>query len=102
MVHNLERVEVSHNGRRDFNRPLGFDWAIEANNLFKKLIDEDRSAELADFHSLGHAAQLAVPSPEHFLPLLYALALKQKGEKITYFNDKLLAGSIAMTSFIIK
>lgn len=102
MVHNLERVEVSHDGRRDFNRSFGFDWAIEANNLFKKLIDEDRSAELADFRSLGHAAQMAVPSPEHFLPLLYALALKQKGEKITYFNDKLLAGSIAMTSFTVR
>jgi len=101
MVHNLDRVEVSGDGHRDFNRPFGFDWEIEANDLFKKLIDEDRHQELADYRSMGDAAQLAVPSPEHFLPLLYVLALKQKGEKIAYFNDKLLAGSLAMTSFTI-
>jgi len=45
--------------------------------------------------------QLAVPTPEHFLPLLYVLALKQKGEPVAYFNDKPVAGSLTMTSFII-
>jgi 4,5-DOPA dioxygenase extradiol len=101
MVHNLGRVEVRGDGLRDFNRPFGFDWAIEANDLFKKLIDENRHEELADYQLLGDAAQLAVPTPEHFLPLLYVLALKQKGEPIAYFNDKPLAGSITMTSFTI-
>lgn len=101
MVHNLGRVEISGDGLSDFSRPFGFDWAIEANMLFKKLIDEGRHEELADYRALGEAAQLAVPTPEHFLPLLYVLALKQKGEKIAYFNDKPLAGSLTMTSFTI-
>jgi 4,5-DOPA dioxygenase extradiol len=100
MVHNLGLVEVQ-GGLRDFNRSFGFPWAIEANDQFKKLINEDRHQELADYPALGEAARLAVPTPEHFLPLLYVLALKQKGEKIEYFNDKPLAGSITMTSFII-
>jgi len=100
MVHNLEQVEIK-GGLRDFNRPFGFDWAIEANDLFKKLIAEDRREELADYRSLGEAAQLAVPTPEHFLPLLYILALKQKGERITYFNDEPVAGSLTMTSLIL-
>jgi len=43
-----------------------------------------------------------VPTPEHFLPLLYVLAVKQGGEKIDYFNDRLLAGSISMASFILS
>ena len=101
MVHNLGLVEVRNDGRRDFNQTLGFNWAIEANALFKKLIDDERHDELADYHSLGNAAQLAVPTPEHFLPLLYVLALKQKGESVAYFNDKPLAGSITMTSLVI-
>jgi 4,5-DOPA dioxygenase extradiol len=99
MVHNLGRVEV-RGGGRDFNRPFGFDWAVEANALFKKLIAEGQHEKLAAFDGLGEAVRLAVPTPEHFLPLLYVLAVKQAGEKIDYFNDRLLAGSISMTSFV--
>jgi len=100
MVHNLGLVEFK-NGLRDFNRPFGFDWAIAADAMFKKLIAEDRHEELADYQALGEAARLAVPTPEHFLPLLYVLAVKQKGEKAAYFNDQPLAGSLTMTSIII-
>ena len=85
----------------DFNHPFGFDWAIEANNLFKELIDRDRHEELADYPCLGDAVRLAVPTPEHFLPLLYVLAVKGKGEPVAYFNDKPVAGSLTMTSFIV-
>ena len=46
--------------------------------------------------------QLAVPTPEHYLPMLYALALKTEEDTITYFNDKPLAGSLTMTSLIIQ
>jgi 4,5-DOPA dioxygenase extradiol len=101
MVHNLGLVEVRGGGARDFNRPCGFDWAIEANGRFKELIDQDRHDELADYQSLGEAARLAVPSPEHFLPLLYVLAVKEKGERAAYFNDKPVAGSLTMTSFVL-
>jgi len=41
---------------------------------------------------------LAVPTPEHYLPLLYTLGLKDKGDDLSLFNDKLLAGSLSMTS----
>jgi 4,5-DOPA dioxygenase extradiol len=100
MVHNL-RLVVFRGNRFDFNEPFGLDWAIEANELFKKLINENRHAELANYQSLGKAAQLAVPTPEHYLPMLYAIALRQEGESITYFNDKAVAGSLTMTSLII-
>jgi 4,5-DOPA dioxygenase extradiol len=101
MVHNLRRVVMVGNSLSDLNRPFGLDWALEANALFKTLIDDDRHQELADYASLGAAAQLAVPTPEHFLPLLYALALKRPDEVATYFNDQPVAGSLTMTSLII-
>jgi len=101
MVHNLGRVVVRGVGLRDFNKPFGFDWAIEANELFKRLINENRHLELADYPSLGQAVRLAVPTPEHYLPMLYALALKQKNESILYFNDQPVGGSLTMTSMII-
>jgi 4,5-DOPA dioxygenase extradiol len=101
MVHNLGLVEIAEGGLHDFNRPFGFAWAIEANNLIKELIAAGRHEELTAYQTLGDAMRLAVPTPEHFLPLLYILALKQKGEPVAYFNDKPVAGSLTMTSFII-
>ncbi len=43
-----------------------------------------------------------MPSPEHYLPLLYTLALKQDGEQVTLFNDKAVGGSLTMTSVKIE
>jgi 4,5-DOPA dioxygenase extradiol len=100
MVHNLRRVALPENG--DFNAEFALPWALEANALFKRLIDERRFEDLADYRSLGSAVQLAVPTSEHFLPLLYAVALHRHGEAITYFNDKAIAGSLTMTSLIIE
>lgn len=101
MVHNLRRVVFRTGSLSDFNEPFGLDWALEASALFKKLIDEDRRSELIDYPSLGPAVQLAVPTPEHYLPLLYILALKEPGEAHSYFNDFPLAGSLTMTSLVI-
>ena len=56
---------------------------------------------MIEYHELGPAVQLAVPTPEHYLPMLYALALQEADEAVTYFNDKPLAGSLTMTSIRI-
>ena len=101
MVHNLRRVVLRGGSLSDFNQPFGLDWAIEANALFKKLIDENRHAELINYPALGKAVELAVPTPEHYLPMLYAIALKEENETITYFNDQPVGGSLTMTSLII-
>ena len=101
MVHNLRRIVFPDERLGDLNAPFGLDWAMEANQLFKRLIDEHRHTELIDYHRLGKAVQLAVPTPEHYLPMLYALTLAQGGDSIVYFNDKPVAGSLTMTSLLI-
>ena len=101
MVHNLVLVGFRGDTMSDFNKPFGFDWAIEANELFKKLINEDSHEKLINYQALGQSVRLAVPTPEHYLPMLYAIALKQKDESISFFNDVPVAGSLTMTSFII-
>lgn len=101
MVHNLRRIVLRSGSLDDLNTPFGLDWALEANALLKRLIDEGRHAELADYTQLGDAVRLAVPTPEHYLPLLYALALQQPGETALYFNDQPVGGSLTMTSLII-
>ncbi len=101
MVHNLRRVVIHTGDIRDFNQPFGLDWALEADALFKKLIAENRYQDLANYKALGTAVQLAVPTPEHYLPMLYVLALKGEKEQLTYFNDQAVGGSLTMTSFTV-
>jgi 4,5-DOPA dioxygenase extradiol len=101
IVHNLSRILAMSNGPGDLNKPFGLDWAVEANELFKRLINENRHPELAHYQSLGNAVRLAVPTPEHYLPMLYVLALKQENETVIYFNDQAVGGSLTMTSLII-
>jgi len=96
MVHNLRMVAWSK-----LNEEFAFDWATEANEKMKSYILDDDHQKLIDFKSQGKAFELAIPTPEHYLPLLYTLALKDKNEKITLFNDKPIAGSLTMTSLKI-
>jgi len=98
IVHNLREI-VLVNG--DFNKSFGFDWAVHADNSLKKLILEDRHAELTAYPVLSEEVRMAIPSPEHFLPLLYVLAAKQPDDRIALFNDDILAGSLSMTSLLV-
>lgn len=93
MVHNLRMVEW-----RRLNETFGFDWAIEANEKMKSYILDGNHQEMVNFRSQGKAFDLAIPTPEHYLPLLYSLALQEKNEEIKLFNDKAVAGSLTMTS----
>lgn len=94
MVHNLRRVAWDK-----LNEEFAFDWATEANETMKKHILNGDFQPLIDFRSQGMAFDLAIPTPEHYLPMLYALALKEKKDNISLFNDKPVAGSLTMTSF---
>ncbi len=94
MVHNLQRVAWDK-----MNEPgFAFDWATEANEKMKKYILNGDHQSLIHYQSQGKAFDLAIPTPEHFLPLLYILALKEENEKVSLFNDKAVAGSLSMTS----
>jgi 4,5-DOPA dioxygenase extradiol len=94
MVHNLRMLAWDKLNSPEF----GFDWAIEANEKMKKFILNGDHKELINFRSHGKAFDLAIPTPEHYLPLLYTLALKEEKDTVSLFNDKAVAGSITMTS----
>ena len=96
IVHNLGMVEW-----RRLNEIFGYDWAIEANEKMKTYILNGNHKELINFRSQGKAFDLAIPTPEHYLPLLYSLALQEKNEEVTLFNDKAVAGALTMTSLRI-
>ena len=79
-----------------------YDWAIEFDEKIKKLIDERDHSAIINYDKLGRIAQLAVPTNDHYLPLLYSLALQEKNETISYFNEKCEMGSMSMRSLIIQ
>jgi 4,5-DOPA dioxygenase extradiol len=67
----------------------------------KQLILSNNHKDLIAYTSQGKAFDLAIPSPDHYLPLLYTLALKEENEKVKIFNDKAVMGSLTMTSLMI-
>jgi len=94
LVHNLGRVAWDKLNEIGY----AYDWATEANEKMKKFILEGDHKQLIDYKSHGRAFDLAIPTPEHFLPLLYILALKEEHENVAVFNDRAVAGSLTMTS----
>lgn len=94
MVHNLRMVAWDK-----MNQPgYGFDWALKMNDTFKQLITDGNHKPLISYESLGAESRLAIPTPEHYLPLLYSLGLQGSKDTLSFFNDKAVAGSLTMTS----
>jgi len=97
MVHNLRMVAWD----KMYEPEFGYDWALEASEKMKSYIASNDHASLIKYTSQGKAFDLSVPTPDHYLPLLYTLALKGENEKVSLFNDKAIMGSITMTSLKI-
>ena len=96
MVHNFGYAAMPQGG--DFNAHFGHDWAIEANENFKKMIADNDHKPLINYQKHSRAFQLSAPTPEHYLPMLYSVALRGKNENVSFFNDAVVAGSFSMTS----
>lgn len=94
IVHNLRLVDFANFNRDNY----GYDWAIEAREIINGWLLDGNFTPLLHDKPEQRSLQLAIPTPDHFLPLVYTLGLKRKSEELTLFNDKLLAGSLSMTS----
>lgn len=94
MVHNLRMVDWKKLSEPEY----GYDWAIEMNDIFKQKIGNNDFKSLIEYEKLNAAAKLAIPTPDHYYPLLYAMALQDNKDDVSFFNDKLVGGSLTMTS----
>lgn len=94
MVHNLGMIDFANMDKPDY----GYDWAREMHLLLKEKIVAGNHRALIDYEKLSKSAKLAIPTPDHYYPLLYTLGMQQKNEAPAFFNDKLVAGSLNMTS----
>jgi 4,5-DOPA dioxygenase extradiol len=98
IIHNLGLVDFRNIDKDNY----GYDWAIEARELTNQyLLNGDFNA-LVEYQKLPKSVQLAVPTPDHYLPLIYILGLKTSKETLSLFNDKLVGGSLSMTSVKIS
>jgi len=94
IIHNLRLIDW-----RNINTVgAGWDWAIEAREKTNQWLLEGNFNAIINYHQQGTSLQYAVPSPDHYLPLLYSLGLKQPSENLSLFNDELIGGSLSMTS----
>lgn len=93
IIHNL--YTTTANGKP-------YDWALEAKEKFNQFITDKNHKPLLKYQSLGEYANNAIPTPDHFFPLLYILALQEKDENVRIFNDDILSGSLSMTSLHIQ
>src|SRR6185295_7217690 len=75
-----------------------FDWATEFDQKIKSLIEKGDDQSIVNYNQLGKEASLSIPTNEHYLPLLYSLALKDKSDDISFFNEKVTMGSVSMRS----
>lgn len=94
MVHNLRMVAWDKLNDTEY----AYDWAAQINNTFKSLIADGDHRPLINYTHLGKEALLAIPTPEHYLPLMYTLGAKGSKDNVSFFNDKAVGGSLTMTS----
>lgn len=94
VVHNLRMVDYKNIDTVGF----GYDWAVEAREKTNNWLLDGNFQNLIDYQKQGTSLQYAVPTPDHYLPLIYSLGLKNQSENLQLFNDELIGGSLSMTS----
>ena len=97
IVHNLRAISWEHIEQIG----AGYDWAYAFRDRINHAMTTQNNDELVHYEQFGEGAALSVPTPDHYLPLLYVAALREPDEKVAFFNDHLIAGSLSMTSVLV-
>ena len=97
IVHNLRAISWEHIDQIG----AGYDWAFAFRETVNQAIATRDNETLVHYEQLGEKAKLSVPTPDHYLPFLYIMALREPQDEITFFNDNLVAGSLSMTSVFV-
>ena len=92
LVHNLHTYAWGNSKREPF------DWALRFERAARKLIEDRDHGPLIDYESLGKDALLSAPTPDHYLPLVYILALQREDDKVSFPVEGFDGGSVSMTS----
>lgn len=94
VVHNLRAL------RQTQSTLQAYDWAIEFDQMVAQHVDQGNLSGLSDFQRMGAVAQMAHPTHDHYLPLLYAAGAVGQGEPVQHFNADFQKASISMRSMV--
>jgi 4,5-DOPA dioxygenase extradiol len=94
VVHNLGRIQWTEDAKPH-------DWAVRFNDTVRSFLAAHEHESLIDYLTLGEDARLSVPTPEHYLPLLYVIALQSGHEGISLPIDGIEHGSIGMLTAVV-
>lgn len=93
VVHNLSMVDWSNEG--------GFDWAQEFDDQIHQSITDGNHENVIHWENAGSAAKAAVPTPDHYLPLLYVLGASSAADEVRSYNRSCVLGSLSMTGYLL-
>lgn len=95
--------DVVHNlGMISFSSDEGYDWAYEFDNAIGECVANRDMAGVVDYEKFGRLSRLAVPTPDHFFPLLYVLGAASDTDRLEVYNQACVLGSISMTSYLFS
>jgi len=94
VVHNLRRIS--------WDMENGYDWANEFDSYIKDNILSKEFKNVLNYRNAGKSADLAVPTPDHFYPLLYILGASEESDQISVYNDEGTMGSLSMTCYLFS
>ena len=95
LVHNL------HTYAWGMHMPEPYDWAVRFETQARELMVSGNFEPLIDYESLGRDANLAIPTPDHYLPLLYVLGTRREEDEITFPVQGVDGGSVSMLTIRI-
>ena len=92
---------IVHNLRLVCWEDRAADWATEFDATAQQLIEAGDHRALVDYGKLGRSAALAIPTDEHYLPLLYVLGVQEEGDPLSFFTERVSNCSLSMRSLRI-
>ncbi len=95
IVHNLRRMEYQEDAQP-------YPWVVEFDDYIRDALIRKDTDRLLRYNELSTTGKLAVPTNDHYLPMLYSAALQEDGEKINFFHESFQNASISMRGFIIQ
>ncbi len=95
IVHNLELIDFHDIDAKPY------EWAVKVDKKIKSNLVKRNHKELIDYQSMGKEAYLAAPTLDHYLPMIYSIALQGKDEPLTFIYEDFQNASISMRSFRI-